>query len=206
MQVPLINDELHISASTYGPYEFWPGPLDAKAPPVDCSVYDVIWEINAEDFEQFEAGTYSDNMLNWPWDLGAPVIDGDGNPDNYNLEGGDRPELLGDQLLWWIMNDRGNEHLWSEEPSIGLEARVSVFAFEHAKTGGDITFYRYQLTNKNTAALTDAYLGMWADPDLGNAGDDYVGSDSLLHLGFTYNADSDDEAPPSYWIHISSNT
>jgi len=200
----LINDSLRISSSTFGPYEFWPGPLDSNGnPPSDCSTYDRIWEIKTSDFEQFEMdGSFSTNMLDWPWELGAPIIDGDGNPNNYNLDGGDRPELLGDQMLWWVMNDRGNEHIWSEEDPIGLEVNVSVYAFEHAKTGGDITFYRYQLTNKNASPFEDAYLGFFVDPDLGNFDDDFVGSDSLLHLGYTYNSDSFDEegygnAPPA---------
>ncbi|MBX2818500.1 MAG: T9SS type A sorting domain-containing protein [Rhodothermaceae bacterium] len=200
----LIEDTLRISSSTFGPYEFWPGPLDANGnPPSDCSAYDRIWEIKTSDFEQYEGnGSFSSNMLNWPWELGAPIIDGDGIPDNYNLEGGDRPELLGDQMLWWVMNDRGNEHKWSKEGAIGLEVHVSVYAFEHAKSGGDITFYRYLLTNKNKSPFKDAYLGFFADPDLGNFDDDYIGSDSLLHLGYTYNSDSFDEegygnAPPA---------
>ena len=191
----LINGSLHSASSTYGPYEFWPGPLDAQGnPPDDCSMYDEIWEIRSDDFALYDQqGKVSDNLLNWPWHLGAPVVDGDGNPNNYNLEGGDRPELLGDQLLWWIMNDRGNEHEWSETQPIGLEVRASAFAFEHALSGGDITFYRYHLTNKNAAPLTDTYAGMFLDPDLGDASDDHMGSDSLLHLGYTYNGDPIDQ-------------
>ena len=191
----LIDGELHMAASTYGPYEFWPGPLDAAGnPPADCSQYDRIWEINSNDFVQFENdSTFTINMLNWPWHLGAPVVDGDGNPNNYNLEGGDRPELLGDQTLWWVMNDRGNEHLWSEVNPIGIEVRASAYAFNIPSEIGDLTFYRYTILNKNTEPLTEAYLSMWADPDLGDASDDYFGSDSLLHLGYTYNADNLDE-------------
>ena len=190
-----INGELRAAASTYGPYEFWPGPLDADGnPPADCSEYDHIWEIRDDDFALFDKeGRFSENMRNWPWQLGAPVIDGDGTLDNYNLEGGDRPELLGNQTLWWIMNDRGNEHLWSETEPIGLEVHATVYAFEHPASGGDITFYRYRVINKNTAPIIDTYAGMWLDPDLGSVVDDYVGSDSLLHLGYTYNGDPFDE-------------
>ena len=191
----LINGRLHMAAATYGRYEFWPGPLDADGnPPTDCAEYDRIWEINADDFQLFEKeGVFSENMKNWPWQLGAPVVDGDGEPNNYNLEGGDRPELLGNQLLWWIMNDRGNEHKWSRTNPIGLEVQASVFAFQHVKSAGDISFYRYKITNKNTYPLTDAFFSMYADPDLGNASDDYFGSDSLLHLGYAYNGDPIDD-------------
>ena len=214
----LIDGQLHMAASTYGPYEFWPGPLDAAGnPPADCSQYNHIWEINNDDFLQFEkAGTFSSNMINWPWHLGAPVVDGDGNPDNYNLEGGDRPELLGHQTLWWIMNDLGNEHLWSEVNPIGIEVRASAYAFNFLSEIGDITFYRYTLFNKNTKPLTNAFLSMWFDPDLGNRSDDYFGSDSLLHLAYIYNADNLDEdnlgdegyndLTSSHRLHLSKNS
>ena len=190
-----IDGDLRAAATTYGPYEFWPGPLDANGnPPSDCSEYDRIWEINDDDFLLFDqTGIFSENMLNWPWQLGAPVIDGDGTPDNYDLEGGDRPELLGNQTLWWIMNDRGNEHEWSETLPLGLEVRTSAFAFDHNGLGGDITFYKYHITNRNTKPITDALLGMWADPDIGNVSDDYFGSDSLLNLAYVYNGDNIDE-------------
>ena len=193
-----------MAASTYGRYEFWPGPLDAVGnPPANCTIYDQIWEITSKDFELLETdGLLSENMRTWPWDLGAPVIDGDGNPNNYNVRGGDRPELLGDQSLWWIMNDRGNVHEWSQTPPIGLEVHASVFAFQNTNIGGDISFYRYRIINKNVYPLTDAFVSMWVDSDLGNASDDHFGSDSLLHLGYMYNADALDEngygnAPPA---------
>jgi len=189
-----INGSLRMSSSIYGPYEFWPGPLDEDGnPPSDCSLYDQIWQITSYDFRRADIeGTFSLNMRNWPWQLGAPVIDGDGNPSNYNLEGGDRPELLGDQTLWWIMNDRGNEHRWSVVKPIGLEVQASVFAFEDVRSIGDITFYRYRLTNRNTAPLTDAFVGLHSDLDV-NSIDNYLGSDSLLHLAYSYNGDPIDE-------------
>jgi hypothetical protein len=45
-------------------------------------------------------------------------------------------------------------------------------------------------------------LGIYSDPDLGAAFDDYVGSDTLLGMGYVYNADNDDDgnygaAPPA---------
>ena len=37
------------------------------------------------------------------------------------------------------------------------------------------------------------YLSYWTDDDLGNANDDYVGCDTLLNLGYTYNGDNNDK-------------
>ena len=60
--------------------------------------------------------------------------------------------------------------------------------------------------NKSLNTITEMYLTYWADDDLGNAGDDYVGCDTLLNLGYTYNGDNDDETgygtPPPAVGHL----
>ncbi|MFK7846754.1 MAG: T9SS type A sorting domain-containing protein [Rhodothermales bacterium] len=203
----LIDGELRGAATRYGAWEFWAGPLDEEGnPPVFCKSYDKIWEIRKEDISSFlAAGHISNNLKNWPWYLGAPVVDGDGDPDNYNLAQGDLPELLGDQRLWWIMNDRGNTHEATDSKPIGLEVHASAHVFNIPGFISNVTFYDYQLINKNTNDLTDAYFAFFNDIDVGNSDDDYVGSDSLLHLGYAYNADNYDEggydeAPPAIGV------
>ena len=189
-----IEDDIRVSASHYGPWEFWSGPLDeAGNPPQDCTQYDKIWEIKKEDIVDFlQDGIISQNLREWPWQLGAPVVDGDGNLHNYNLEGGDLPELLGDQRLWWIMNDRGNKHEYTRSQPIGLEVHASAFVFDQLGPLGTFTYYDYKLINKNTAPFEDAFFGLYTDVDLGDFSNDYVGSDSLLHLGYGYNAEATD--------------
>ncbi|CAN0367932.1 unnamed protein product, partial [Laminaria digitata] len=205
--VGLVDGELKGSASRYGAWEFWAGPLDnAGNPPDDCSSFDKIWEIRREDIQSFiDSGNISDNLRNWPWQLGAPVVDGDGNIHNYNLQGGDLPELFGDQRLWWIMNDRGNTHESTNGEPIGLEIQASAHAFDHQGISGNQTFYDYKIINKNTDDLTEAYFAFFNDASIGSFSDDYIGSDSLLHLGYAYNADNDDkggygEAPPAVGV------
>ena len=46
---------------------------------------------------------------------------------------------------------------------------------------------------KGEAPLEDAWFSIWSDTDLGNGADDYVGSDSILGLGFTYNGKEIDD-------------
>ncbi len=196
----LADGEIRAAAATYSDWEFWPGPLDATgAAPADCAVYDRIFRVSSEDVKAFQAGgPPSPDIRDWPWQLGAPVEDGDGNPDNYNLDGGDLPGILGDQTLWWIMNDVGNVHLTTETPPIGLEVQATAFAFNQAGPLGNTTFYKYKFIYKGTATLTDVYLGLWSDPDLGDAGDDYVGSDSALGVGFVMNGDDFDGGSAGY--------
>lgn len=196
----LIDNQVRVAGSRFGPREFWPGPIDvAGNPPADCSPYDQIWEITWTDlFDWFEFGTISTNLANWPWHLGAPVIDGDGVHGNYNLEGGDFPELLGHQRLWWIMNDRGNTHESTDSQPLGLEVHGSAYAFPFPEAAKNHTFYTHKVINKNTVPITDLHFTFWTDGDLGNFDDDYVGSDTLLGLAYYYNADNFDEGGEGY--------
>jgi hypothetical protein len=193
------QNKLRIAAATYGAWEFWPGPLDANGnPPSDCSKYDRIWKVSKSDITDYESGnTPAKDLLEWPYDLGASVIDGDGNPNNYNLAGGDRPEMLGDQVLWWIMNDMGNKHFrtGSDSLPVGIEVRVTAFA---AVGISEVTFYRYQIKYKGKDKLHNVVGTMFADIDMGNSTDDYVGSDTTISLGYVYNSDENDEGDSGY--------
>ncbi|MEX0822567.1 MAG: T9SS type A sorting domain-containing protein [Rhodothermales bacterium] len=187
-----VGGELRTAAATYSDWEFWPGPLGSDGRPVNpsnCSAYDRIFKVSKSDIQTYEStGQASSDMADWPVDLGAPVIDGDGVEGNYNLSGGDRPELIGDQAIWWIMNDVGNSHNNTQAPPIGVEVRVHAFAFNRADALGNTTFYKYSVTYKGDEPLEDTYLSIFSDPDLGDAGDDYVGVDTTLSLGYVYNA------------------
>ncbi len=177
-----------------GPFEYWPGPLDESGnPPADCSQYDHIFNVYKSEIEAVDRGEpATDDIINWPHDLGAPVKDGDGITGNYNIAGGDRPDITGDQMLWWIMNDVGNEKRWSTKLPMGLEVQVSAFAFDDSTAMNNTTFYRYHLINRGSVALSDTYFTYWYDPDLGNASDDFVGSDSTAGLGIVYNGTEKD--------------
>ncbi|MGA7304208.1 MAG: hypothetical protein WBW88_05015, partial [Rhodothermales bacterium] len=196
----LVDGDLRMIASDYGPWELWPGPLDDNGnPPADCSAYDHLYKVDRQDVLNYEdTGVATPDLTNWPFDLGAPVVDGDGNPDNYNLAGGDRPQVLGDQTIWWVMNDRGNEHGWSLTQPIGLEVQVTAFAFKTADAINNTTFYKYKLINKGGQQLTETYFGLWSDPDLGDATNDYVGSDTTRGIGYVWNGTDFDGGSDGY--------
>ncbi|MEM6646273.1 MAG: hypothetical protein AAF730_08465, partial [Bacteroidota bacterium] len=156
------------TGTAYGPWEYWPGPLDANGnPPDDCTDYDRMYAVYAEDIRAYDTdGTLTDDLRDWPHHLGAPVIDGDGIAGNYNLAGGDRPRLYGEQSIWWVMNDAGNQKEWSDTPPIGLEVQVQAFASSCLPLPGpslrvfdrpisQTTFYHYTLIHKGQDALRD---------------------------------------------------
>ncbi|HYE58772.1 MAG TPA: hypothetical protein VD948_09710, partial [Rhodothermales bacterium] len=197
-----VGTELRQAAATYGNWEFYPVPLDgnAQVPGGDCRAYDRIYNVSVRDVRTFEqTGQATRDLLEWPVDLGAPVVDGDGVPGNYNLYGGDRPELLGHQSAFWVMNDAGGPHFRTGSKPLGLEVRVTAHAF---RSPSDALFYatvyRYTLINRGRLPITETYFGGFSDPDLGNATDDYIGSDTTLRMGYVYNADNFDEGSYGY--------
>ncbi|MEM1096417.1 MAG: T9SS type A sorting domain-containing protein [Bacteroidota bacterium] len=202
------GSEVYFAGTTYGPYEFWPGPLDADGnPPNNCADYDRMYSVYDADIRAYERdGTLADDLRDWPHHLGAPVVDGDGIEGNYDLAAGDRPPVYGEQSVWWVMNDAGNTKQWSVTPPIGLELQVQAFSAACAPTSvpdamlnaeiqtavEHATYYHIKAIHRGDTALRDTYFGWWTDGDLGDASDDYIGTDTLLQMGYYYNANAYD--------------
>lgn len=187
-----VNGTLRVAGSRYSGFTFWPGPLGSDGRPVNpasCAAYDRIYSVSRANIADYEAGIETaEDLAEWPVDLGAPVVDGDGVPDNYNLEGGDRPDIIGDQGVFWVMNDVGGPHTTQGTNPLGIEVQVLAFSFSRADALGNTTFYRYRVINKGGLPIEDTYISVFSDPDLGDSADDYVGYDDDLGLGFVYNA------------------
>ncbi len=108
-----------------------------------------------------------------------------------------------DQVLWWVCNDIGNKKGFPDiaapfVPGLGMEVHYEAFAYAATDATNDMTFLRQRLFNKGNYILDQTYLAQWADPDLGNASDDYVGCDVMRGLGICYNGDDFDEGTMGY--------
>ena len=205
-----VRGELRLAAATYAGYNFWPGPLGADArpaDPADCSPYDRIYTVSRGDISDYYAtGRPTDDLRDWPAHLGAPVLDGDGDPANYSLAGGDQPAVRGDQTAWWLMNDVGGPHTANQTPPLGVEARVEAFALARPPLS-QTTFYRYTFTNRTADPIDSVYAGIFTDADLGGAADDYFGSDKTSGMAYMYNWDNADEVygvPPAVGVQVAS--
>ncbi len=203
-----VAGQLRAAATTYGPWEYWAGPLsDDGTSPSDCSPWDRLWKVSKEDVVAFNGGApATPDLSDWPTGLGAPTLDANGElidlldqplssrvDRKINLAAGERPQILGDQMIWWIMNDMGNQHNNTDTPPVGLEVHGTAFAFNSAGALGNTTFYKFRMFYSGSVPLEESYFGIFSDPDLGNFDDDYVGSDTTLGLGFVYNADENDD-------------
>jgi hypothetical protein len=212
-----VDDDLRVAGARYSNFEYWPGPLNPGATlpsPSDCSEYDRIWRVSAADIALYEStGSATPDLASWPVELGAEVTDGDGVPGNYNLPGGDRPRLYGTQMAFWVMNDVGNVHSNSLTAPLGVELRVLAFAIDSPSQPAldQGTFYRYTLVNRNTFPIENGRVALFADPDLGDASDDYIGTDAGRSMVYVYNADNEDgngtggtygTQPPAFGIDL----
>jgi len=138
--------------------------------------------------------------------LGADFqdLDGDGIY-NHNI---DKPAICGDKMIWFPLND--NTSMAQRTPRlntkpIGLEAHVTVWAWDRDDEFEDTIFLRYRFINATDTVKNDVIFSIWADSDLGAADDDLIGCDTTISLGFTYN-DNDDpnygSNPPAFGLQF----
>ena len=76
-------------------------------------------------------------------------------------------------------------------PPIGIEMQRTIWGYRRAGALGNTIFASTILINKSGAKIDSMYLVQWADPDLGDAGDDYAGCDTTRSLGYIYNGKAD---------------
>lgn len=112
---------------------------------------------------------------------------------NYNESQciGDQAGAFADQMVYWVINDKGNVHTETNGEAMGIQVGCLAFAFATTDEINNMTFYRYNITNKSNTPVLQTYISQWSDPDLGNFNNDRVGCDTVRSIGFVYNADFD---------------
>ncbi|MEW6196647.1 MAG: T9SS type A sorting domain-containing protein [Bacteroidota bacterium] len=133
---------------------------------------------------------YTKDVTEWPASDGAPYDDVNGNGTYESSI--DIPGVPGaHQTIWFVAND-------AQRPSghypiaTNFEIHVTVWAYNTSGPLRNVIFKKYQFINKNSFDINDMYVGIFADTDVGGSTDDFAGCDSLLGLGYAYNADSFD--------------
>ncbi|MCK5219881.1 hypothetical protein KAR10_10165, partial [bacterium] len=131
---------------------------------------------------------YQLDFEDWPVHRGAPFVDKDENG-TYEPENGDYPGLLeADQVIWMIFNDLSTRTIdFGGSPPIGLEHRITAWAYENRDGFRETIFERHQLKSHAGGTIDSMYIASWVDSDLGNYTDDYVGCDSVINLVYAYN-------------------
>lgn len=168
-------------------------------------------EVSDADIDQVRA-QYERDWRDWPWQKGAPFHDRDGDgtydpaidaPSFRHADCSASPDLCAtnaDQIAWFVINDLdagATAALYGAKP-IGLEVQHTLWGYARTDALGDVIFKKYKVLYKGTAATPDTahvdsmYFAMWIDPDIGDFGNDFAGSDLDLSLGYAYNATAED--------------
>ncbi|MEZ5359967.1 MAG: dockerin type I repeat-containing protein [Candidatus Zixiibacteriota bacterium] len=151
--------------------------------------YNYVWILNT-DYDPI--GTYYGNGTG-------------GTIDFFGADGGN--SLYDAMWVLWL-DDRHNGGMLAEECTFALSTEyaepVDTFLFtsstpEIFSSGPDASalYIEYKLYNKGGNTIDDFYVSFWSDPDVGGAGDDLVGCDTLHDIFFAYNADNDDTQYPT---------
>lgn len=192
-----------------------------------------VFDNEIKDFLDPNNSKVSDNIKFWPGtknpyliakgfdpeDLknGAPFYDKDGDG-VYNPDNGDYPTVkyvdgtnpnsrqpaFASEMIFWFMNDIGNNHTASKGDPMIVQLNCLAFAYATSDDINNMTFYTYDIYNKSGETYTDAYISQFIDADLGNFNDDFIGCDTTRDLGFCVNADDNDETTsvPGYGRNV----
>lgn len=165
--------------------------------------------VSTPDFKLYKvtsSDSTSADYINWykMVPFGAPYFDRNNN--GVFDQGIDRPGIKNaTQTIFVCMTDGFPENHTSGEGFSGgttpLFSEMHLTAWGYNKEGlKDIQFLSFVIINKNTKSWNNTFLGIVADPDIGDATDDYIGCDTVLNLGYCYNSDNMDGNgyPPTY--------
>jgi hypothetical protein len=138
---------------------------------------------------------YINDWNQWPAAQGAPFVYGKDSNNVQRTSGPYNPkyDIPGrpgaDQTLWYVANDcnASRTAFLAGSPVIGLEMRRTIWGYKRAGALGQTIFTSTVLINKSGAKIDTMYIAQWADPDVGDGGDDFVGCDTSRGLGYAYN-------------------
>ncbi|HWQ82136.1 MAG TPA: T9SS type A sorting domain-containing protein [Ignavibacteria bacterium] len=194
-----VNNAIRLASCSYSG-EYAPGFMNGGAP--DSNSYFKLYKITRGD------GPSNSDWANWfrmvPY--GAPYYDVNNN--SIYEQGIDTPGVRNAQQTVFICMTDGfaSTHNQSEGFSGGtapLFAEMHLTAWGYDKTEySDMHFLKFEIINKGNNIWDSTYMAIINDPDLGDAGDDYIGCDTVRELGYVLNSDNYDGNgyPPSYGL------
>jgi hypothetical protein len=188
-----VDGQLRVALAEFG-VEYWPGPMSGGTfiPGADTSQTYRVYKIYSDSGVSNPNADY----LQWPVSQGAPT-----GP-------GGLPLMLGDQTLFAVYNDANPaRHTLIDGSTLPLGVEVRQTAWASDSAGRErVVYIEYQLFNRSSSDITDFYVSMWQDPDIGGAEDDLNGCDSLHSIFYAYNGQDSDIVygltPPALGVRI----
>ncbi|MEL7248722.1 MAG: T9SS type A sorting domain-containing protein [Bacteroidota bacterium] len=107
----------------------------------------------------------------------------------------DHHEIIPEQMVWTIFNNRGNAQTDSGSANLS-QTEIHCLAWALNCTDNDLlnnsVFTSYRFINRGIEQLDSVAIGLWTDFDLGCYVDDFLGAAPDLNTYFSYNQDNDD--------------
>ncbi len=206
-----VNGELRTAVQTFGQNgaDFTSGPLNittGKTKDERIRSYAHVWAITRFEIEEFKnKGIISPNIRDWPAGVNrkqskgqesanmAPFVDINSNG-LYEPEKGDYPRIKGDQMLWWVYNDRGEDRATQNSIGVEIQATAYVYYCDTITTGSAIealnkaVFFEFDIINRSQDEVDSLYLGSFMDGDISepNHVASLAGCDSNLNVAYNY--------------------
>lgn len=203
------NNDTCVAATRYNQvgYDFWAGPV-AQIYDINYQTkYNRVWKLDRDQINthisnyQQPGYTMPSEIATWPahGDVAngeapyiAPFFDSDHNG-IYEPQNGDYPIVLGQQAAYFIFNDTRLPHTETGGTQLGVEVHGMAYVMDSVNADLKNTlFVKYNVFNRLNNDFANFYLGKFDDLDLGDAGDDYIGCDTLSNTFYAYNGDSID--------------
>jgi|GEM_PF-1336197 len=222
------GNDIYSSVETFAErgHDFHAGPIDTvlnQSTENSGLPYKKVWKLNRAIIEDFKLNYTKANfvihpdILSWPaHGLGnasknlAPFVDIDNNG-LYEPTKGDYPKIKGDMCLFWITNDtiEATRYLNQSESvgkSMGVEVHAMAYGFSDKSLSPSDTnslinrtaFFNYKVINRSANNYENFRAGVFVENELGNHGDNFVGSNPKNNFAYCYNGDSMDEGSFGY--------
>lgn len=161
-----------------------------------------VWQISKSEIIHHVSNYYepgyvlSENIENWPANgdqsLGvdndlAPYVDFNNNG-FYDPENGDYPCIKGDEAVYFIYNDDVPADSSDQFEKVGLEIHMMFYQYDTNDYLDSTTFLSLRLKNTGGYSYDTLNVGQYSDMDVGFAENNYIGTDSIRQLAYTYKA------------------
>jgi hypothetical protein len=139
---------------------------------------------------------YEKDWEEWPTEIGAPFYDLNNNG-IYEPDLDETPGIANaDQVIWFPITDADENTVstgFYGTASIGIEMQYTLWAYNQPGGGlGQLIFKQIRIINKGDGDLTEAYMSLFSDPDLGDYVNDLIGMDVDKSLMYVYNGEPTD--------------
>lgn len=200
------NGQIKLAGMRYGESgsDFKPGPYSTSD--YGNAYGNAIWQVTSAEIETHMQSwntpgyVIPSGILNWPGngdtDFGvaeklAPFRDLNQN-DIYEPQLGEYPLIKGCEAIYMILNDY-TLHTETQGEPIHIEVHYMFYQYLSDSALNNTTFMDVTVYNRTNTMWQDFKISLFADNDIGNSTDDYVGCDTTKNVFYAYNADNIDE-------------